>query len=211
MAMDSYMKGVTGSPGKQVAPVKPAEGGQKVSASKDSIQKVSASESAVKKAAAGTAAKNASAPGSSVKKASAKKSSIKKTSVPKSSAKKAFVSGNSILRANKKQAVNVQKAARVKPAGLQNVPETEEEDMEVLFNMEKEPAMSTIDSAISKMNAEMAKTRCAYAYDEDTKRITIKVYDDETDELIREVPPEKSLEVLKKVWEMAGIMIDEKF
>ena len=99
----------------------------------------------------------------------------------------------------------------MQPAGLQNVPETEEEDMEVLFNMEKEPAMSTIDSAISKMNAEMAKTRCAYAYDEDTKRITIKVYDDETDELIREVPPEKSLEVLKKVWEMAGIMIDEKF
>lgn len=74
----------------------------------------------------------------------------------------------------------------------------------------KEPSISTIDSAISGMNAQMSKTRCAYAYDEDTKRITIKVYDDETDELIREVPPEKSLEVLKKVWEIAGIIIDEK-
>ena len=48
------------------------------------------------------------------------------------------------------------------------------------------------------------------SYDEDTKRITIKVFDDETEELIREVPPEKSLEVLKKVWEIAGIIIDEK-
>lgn len=75
---------------------------------------------------------------------------------------------------------------------------------------EKDPSISTIDSAISGINAQMSKTRCAYAYDEDTKRITIKVYDDETDELIREVPPEKSLEVLKKVWEIAGIIIDEK-
>lgn len=77
-------------------------------------------------------------------------------------------------------------------------------------NASKEPARGTIDSAISDMNAKMSKTRCAYAYDEDTRRITIKVYDDETDELIREVPPEKSLEVLKKVWEIAGIIIDEK-
>ena len=77
--------------------------------------------------------------------------------------------------------------------------------------MEKEPAISTIESAISSINAQMTKTRCAYAYDEEAKRITIKVYDDETDELIREVPPEKSLEVLKRVWEQAGIMIDEKF
>lgn len=75
---------------------------------------------------------------------------------------------------------------------------------------EKEPAKSTIDSAISDMNARTTKTHCAYAYDEDTKRITIKVFDDETEELIREVPPEKSLEVLKKVWEIAGIIIDEK-
>lgn len=77
-------------------------------------------------------------------------------------------------------------------------------------NIDKEPAKSTIDSSISNMNAKMAKTRCAYAYDEDTKRITIKVYDEETDELIREVPPEKSLEVLKKIWELAGIIIDER-
>ena len=69
---------------------------------------------------------------------------------------------------------------------------------------------SEIDSAISGMNARLPKTHCAYAYDEDTKRITIKVFDDETEEIIREVPPEKSLEVLKKVWEIAGIIIDEK-
>ena len=54
------------------------------------------------------------------------------------------------------------------------------------------------------------RTRCEYAYDEPTKRITIKVFDEDTDELIREVPPEKSLEVLQKVWELAGIIVDKK-
>lgn len=75
---------------------------------------------------------------------------------------------------------------------------------------EKEPSLATIESAISSMNSQITKTRCAYSYDEETKRINIKVYDKETDELIREVPPEESLEVLKKVWEIAGIIIDEK-
>lgn len=75
---------------------------------------------------------------------------------------------------------------------------------------EKEPAQSSIKDALSKLNAQIASTHCAYSYDEDTRRISIKVYDDETDELIREIPPEKSLEALKKMWEIAGIMIDEK-
>lgn len=86
------------------------------------------------------------------------------------------------------------------------------EDMELILGKEKEPAKSSIDSAISEMNAQLkpTKTRCAYNYDEETKRITIKMYDEESDELIREIPPEKSLEVLKRIWEIAGIIIDEK-
>lgn len=78
------------------------------------------------------------------------------------------------------------------------------------FGREKEPAQSSINAAMSLLNSQIAKTHCAYAYDEVTKRVSIKVFDDETDELIREVPPEKSLEALKKMWEIAGIIIDEK-
>lgn len=86
----------------------------------------------------------------------------------------------------------------------------ETERQEDLFGKEKEPAQSSIEDALSKLNAQIAKTHCAYSYDKDTKRISIKVYDDETDELIREVPPEKSLEALKKMWQIAGIIVDEK-
>lgn len=74
----------------------------------------------------------------------------------------------------------------------------------------KDPTMSTIDSAISKANSRLSKTRCEYSYDEVTRRVSIKVFDKESEELIREVPPEKSLEMLRKMWELAGIVVDEK-
>ncbi len=75
---------------------------------------------------------------------------------------------------------------------------------------EKEPSKSSIDAAMSLLNSQIERTHCAYTYDEETKRISIKVFDDETEELIREVPPEKTLEAIKKIWEIAGIIIDEK-
>ena len=34
--------------------------------------------------------------------------------------------------------------------------------------------------------------------------------DKETKEVIKEYPPEKTLDMIAKVWEMAGIMVDEK-
>lgn len=74
----------------------------------------------------------------------------------------------------------------------------------------KEPTKGTIDSTVSEVNSRLSKTRCEYSYDEVTRRVAIKVYDKESDELIREVPPEKSLEMLQKMWELAGIVVDEK-
>lgn len=75
---------------------------------------------------------------------------------------------------------------------------------------EKDPTANSIDSAFSSANSKLSKTRCEYSYDENTKRVSIKVYDKDSDELIREVPPEKSLEMLQRIWELAGIMVDEK-
>lgn len=75
---------------------------------------------------------------------------------------------------------------------------------------QKNPTQNTIASVMSEANQRMSKTRCEYSYDEPTKRVSIKVYDKETDELIREVPPEKSLEMLQRMWELAGIIVDEK-
>ena len=39
---------------------------------------------------------------------------------------------------------------------------------------------------------------------------TIKIKDKDTDEVIKEIPSEKALEMLAKAWELAGILVDEK-
>lgn len=45
---------------------------------------------------------------------------------------------------------------------------------------------------------------------EKTHAVVIKVFNKETGDLIREVPPEKTLDLVAKMMEFAGILIDEK-
>ena len=53
-------------------------------------------------------------------------------------------------------------------------------------------------------------TQLSFKYHEDTNRISITVTDSDTDEVIREIPPEKTLDMLAKAWEMAGLLVDER-
>ncbi len=53
-------------------------------------------------------------------------------------------------------------------------------------------------------------TECQFSYHEETKRISIKVIDQDTGDTIKEIPPEKTLDMIARVWEMAGILVDEK-
>ena len=45
---------------------------------------------------------------------------------------------------------------------------------------------------------------------EETNHLTIKIVDKETRKVIKELPPEKTLDMIAKVWEMAGLLVDEK-
>ncbi len=38
----------------------------------------------------------------------------------------------------------------------------------------------------------------------------IKIVDKDTKEVIKEFPPEETLDMIEKVWELAGIMVDER-
>lgn len=69
-----------------------------------------------------------------------------------------------------------------------------------------------IESAVKRANntMRMAKTSCQFQYHEETNRVSIKVIDKDTKEVIREIPSEEALELIQKMWEMAGILVDEK-
>ena len=56
----------------------------------------------------------------------------------------------------------------------------------------------------------MSHSEAIFGIHEGTNRVTIKIVDKGTKELIKELPPEKTLDMIAKVWEMAGILIDEK-
>ena len=51
---------------------------------------------------------------------------------------------------------------------------------------------------------------CALPIYDRTNRITIKIVDKDTKEVLKEYPPEQMLDMIAKVWEMAGLMVDEK-
>ncbi len=76
----------------------------------------------------------------------------------------------------------------------------------------KEIPTEKIKSAVDSINKQIAMrhTNCSFKYHDDTNRISITVRDSDTDEIIREIPPEKALDMLAKAWELAGLMVDEK-
>ncbi|MBU5293019.1 flagellar protein FlaG [Anaerosalibacter bizertensis] len=52
--------------------------------------------------------------------------------------------------------------------------------------------------------------RFEFSIHDNTKQIMVKVIDVNTDEVIREIPPEKILDLVAAIWEITGIMVDER-
>ena len=69
---------------------------------------------------------------------------------------------------------------------------------------------SVIDQANEKVKQQNGYRRLAFSYNKETKKVSIKVYDEITKEIIREIPPEKTNVILDKIHDLAGIIVDEK-
>lgn len=67
-----------------------------------------------------------------------------------------------------------------------------------------------IRKAVEKLNKNLSNSEAVFGIHEDTNRVTIKIVDRNTKEVIREFPPEKTLDMIAKVWELAGILVDER-
>jgi flagellar protein FlaG len=67
-----------------------------------------------------------------------------------------------------------------------------------------------IKKAVDEINKKANNSEAIFGIHEATNRVTIKLVDKETKEVIKELPPEKTLDMIAKVWEMAGLLVDEK-
>lgn len=66
-------------------------------------------------------------------------------------------------------------------------------------------AIDRVNRAISGSNRKLE-----ISVHEKTKELIIKVVDSDTNQVVREIPPEKILDMVAKMMEMAGIMVDER-
>ena len=69
---------------------------------------------------------------------------------------------------------------------------------------------SSLKKAVEDINRKSASTEAIFGYHEGTNRVTIKIIDKDTKEVKREYPAEETLDMIQKIWEMAGLMVDEK-
>ena len=100
------------------------------------------------------------------------------------------------------------------PAATMNLSvATEPKNADNLNQKEEETTMSSkIKDAVDKVNKKIvpSKTRCEFSYHEDTNRISIKVIDQNTEETIKEIPAEETLDMLARIWEFSGLLVDER-
>jgi len=74
------------------------------------------------------------------------------------------------------------------------------------------PSEHDVIQAIEKANnhIKVYDRRLEFSIHEGTKQILVKVINTEDDSVIREIPSEKILDMVAHLWEMAGILVDEK-
>ncbi len=72
-------------------------------------------------------------------------------------------------------------------------------------------ANEEIKKAVEALNKKMiSHSEAVFGIHDETQRVTIKIVDKDTKKVIKELPPEKTLDMLARIWEMAGILVDEK-
>ena len=78
------------------------------------------------------------------------------------------------------------------------------------ISLPEQASDSSLKKAVEEINRKSSNTEAIFGYHEGTHRVTIKIMDKDTKEVKKEYPAEKTLDMIQKVWEMAGLMVDEK-
>lgn len=98
------------------------------------------------------------------------------------------------------------------PAVKLNVHSTKEvkqaENKGQSFTIGEEQLIMAIERANKAMQG--INTSFEFSIHEGTKEIMVKVIDKDTGKIVREIPSEKVLDMVAKLWEMSGIFVDER-
>lgn len=83
-------------------------------------------------------------------------------------------------------------------------------DENLTYNSMEQQNKDSVKRAVEEINKKAASSEVVFGIHEETNRVTIKILDKDSKKVIKEVPPEKTLDMIAKVWEIAGLLVDEK-
>ncbi len=69
-----------------------------------------------------------------------------------------------------------------------------------------------LEKAVEQTNRIIFKddNRFEFKIHERTGRMMVKLINKETDEVVKEIPPEKILDLVASIWDLVGILVDER-
>lgn len=98
------------------------------------------------------------------------------------------------------------KAVEITPPAKSDTSSDDQKDK----GREGEASREAIKKAVNDINKHANGTEAIFGIHDKTNRVTIKIVDKDSREVIKEIPAEETLDLIAKAWEMAGIMVDEK-
>ena len=81
---------------------------------------------------------------------------------------------------------------------------------ERLVDEQKNVDMDRLKKVMEQVTSAWPHSAAKFGIHEKTNRITIKLVDKDTQKVIKEIPPERTLDLLAKRMELAGVMVDAK-
>lgn len=113
---------------------------------------------------------------------------------------------------------HVKSVSKVEPVKLHKIDPNVRPDktMEHKNNSDKEEKEYTkeeVERAVNSTNRllnDEHKTQYKFEIHEGTGRVMVNLVDTKTKEVIKEIPPEKILDLVANIWERIGILVDER-
>ena len=87
----------------------------------------------------------------------------------------------------------------------ENIKQAGEENVNTSQGADQRNTNAQIKKAVDEVNKKAVNSEAIFG-----NRVTIKIIDKDTKKVLKEIPPEKTLDMIAKVWELAGLMVDEK-
>lgn len=77
---------------------------------------------------------------------------------------------------------------------------------------EEDIAGEQLENAVNKVNNHLLGINAQFQYriHEGTERVMVKLVDMETNDVIKEIPPEKMLDIVAEIWKRVGLVIDHQ-